>query len=127
MDLTPGNFTIVMAIIGTAISFFALVVAGIVAFRPSIEKKRDQRALIDAFGKGPFDEETIEKSTRYFIRSKCSNIDPAREMEIRHAVTTTSKDLFDVVDDFILLENPIHHLLILADSGMGKTTFVLNY
>ena len=100
MDLTPGNFTIVMAIIGTAISFFALVVAGIVAFRPSIEKKRDQRALIDAFGKGPFDEETIEKSTRWFIRSKCSNIDPAQEVEIRYALAAACEDLFSMVDKF---------------------------
>jgi len=127
MDSTPGILTIVMAVVGTAISFSALIVAGIRVFRPIIEKKRERCALIEAFGKGPFDKETIEKSTRYFIPSKCSNIDPAQEMEIRHALTAVSKDMFKVVNEFIFLETPIRYLLILADSGMGKTTFVLNY
>ena len=130
MDLTLENITIWNAVIGTVIAFSALIATAISVWtrlRPIIKEKKDRRALIDAFGQGPFDKETIEKSTRYFIRSKCSNIDPAREVEIRHALAATQHDLFIMVDKFIFQENPIHHLLLLADSGMGKTTFVLNY
>jgi len=117
-------------VIGTAIVFLALIATTILVWtrlRPIIKEKKDRRALIDAFGKGPFDEKTIEKSTHYFIRSKCSNIDPAQEVEIRHALAAAQDDLFMMVDKFIFQENPVHHLLVLADSGMGKTTFVLNY
>ena len=39
--------------------------------------------------------------------------------------------MFSVLDDYLLKElpedNAIHHILILADSGMGKTSFLLNY
>ncbi len=120
----------ILTVIGTIIAFAGLIVAGAgvwVKAHPILQEKKARRALIDKFGKGPFDEATIENSTRYFIRSKCSNIDPAREVEIRRALTATREDLFDVIDKFIFDENPIRHLLILADSGTGKTTFVLNY
>ncbi|MCP4690415.1 MAG: hypothetical protein GY859_20340, partial [Desulfobacterales bacterium] len=45
----------------------------------------------------------------------------------RHALTATREDLFKKVDHFIEQDADIKHLLVLADSGTGKTTFVLNF
>ena len=79
------------------------------------------------FHSGPFDRGTIERSTRYFIRPKCSIIDPAQETEIRRALIATRESLFKKVDYFLDYDESQRHLLLLADSGMGKTSFLLNY
>jgi hypothetical protein len=48
-------------------------------------------------------------------------------MELRHALTATRESLFEKVDYFLDHESSRRHLLVLADSGTGKTSFVLNY
>ena len=103
------------------------------AFKDSIEllqfleEARNKRLLNEKFSRGPYDEATIARSTRYYISPKCSNIDPAQEKEPRHALMATREPLFSKVDEFLNTDNGKRHLLILADSGIGKTSFVLNY
>lgn len=76
---------------------------------------------------GRYDEATIEQSIRYYVRPKCSNLDPAQERELRHALFATREDLFGRIDYFLDHDDSQRHLLILADSGMGKTAFTINY
>lgn len=90
-------------------------------------ERQNQKTLNEKFSRGPYDRATIERATKYYIRPKCSNIDPAQEQELRHALMATREDLFEKVDYFIAQDVSHRHLLILADSGMGKTSFVLNY
>ncbi|MCP4688669.1 MAG: hypothetical protein GY859_11505, partial [Desulfobacterales bacterium] len=114
--IASGIFMAIMAVMRVWASIY-----------PFWKARRDRRILIDKFARGPFDEDAIQRSTRWFIRPRCSNIDPGREKEIRHALTATHGDLFKKVDQFIEEDADIKHLLVLADSGTGKTTFVLNY
>ena len=112
---------------------FTGAAALIAVFKNSIElsrlwtQSRDQRFLNESLGRTVFDKATIEQATRYYIRPKCSNIDPAQEQEMRHTLVATREDLFAKVDYFLDEDQPHRHLLILADSGTGKTSFVLNY
>ena len=77
-----------------------------------------------------FDSEDIKRSTHCYIEPNCSNVDPSREAEPRHLIIIEN-NIFDAVDKYLSTETPeknaYHHILILADSGMGKTSFVLNY
>jgi len=73
-----------------------------------------------------FDEDTINFSTKYYIEPNCSNMDPALEDEPGDIFSSNPRKLFSAVDDF-LLKRSRRYLLILADSGMGKTSFLLNY
>jgi hypothetical protein len=123
--INSGLVLLVAALIGV-VGFFS-------AFKDSIEllqmvtQPRDQRFLNESLDRTAFDKATIERATQCYIWPKCSNIDPAQEQEMRHALVATREDLFAKVDYF-LDEDQIHrHLLILADSGTGKTSFVLNY
>lgn len=99
----------------------------IAALYPIYEKRINAAELNKQFKHGPFDEATINNATKFFIRPKCQNIDPAQEVELRHALSAAREDLIDKVDHFILHDESCKHLIILADSGTGKTTFMLNY
>lgn len=82
-----------------------------------LEKEVDQEA---------YTPQEITNSTRFYVRPTCSNVDPAQEAEISN-IEPTSEDLFQYVDKFLSHEKERRHLIILADSGMGKTSFALNY
>lgn len=88
---------------------------------------RNRKILTERLSLGSYDKETIRQSTKYYINPKCSNIDPAQEEEIRQALMATRESLFDKIDYFIDHDSSKRHLLILADSGTGKTSFMLNY
>jgi hypothetical protein len=92
-----------------------------------ISEARNRQILMARISQGSYDKETILQSTRFYIRPKCSNIDPAQEEEVRQALMATRESLFEKIDYFIDHDSSKRHLLILADSGTGKTSFVLNY
>lgn len=119
-----------IAIVGaifTAAAFLVGVAQTWIAVYPVLQETRHRKILNEKFSIGPYDKLTIERATRYYIRPKCSNIDPAQEKELRHALMATREDLFRMTDHFIYEDETHRHLLILADSGTGKTSFVLNY
>ena len=93
----------------------------------ALSEARNQKILMDQLSRGSYDKETIQQSTKYYIIPKCSNIDPAQEEEVRQALMATKESLFDKIDYFIDHGSSKRHLLVLADSGTGKTSFLLNY
>jgi hypothetical protein len=92
-----------------------------------ISEARNRQILMARQSQGSYDKETILQSTQFYISPKCSNIDPAQEEEVRQALMATRESLFEKIDYFIDHGSSKRHLLILADSGTGKTSFVLNY
>jgi hypothetical protein len=121
-----GDFWAVIGAVGTGIGVLVAVAALLVALGQLIypvwsERKR-RRFLTKKLHEGPFDTRTIERATRYYIRPKCSNIDPGPEKEIRHALVATRENLFDKIDYFLDHDDSPRHVLILADSGTGKTS-----
>jgi formylglycine-generating enzyme required for sulfatase activity len=65
-----------------------------------------------------YDKETIAFSTKYYIEPDCALVNAVQEEE--------QGKIFSVVDDY-LSKDSRRYLIILADSGMGKTSFLLNY
>ena len=124
--LDPQQWTteIIIAVVGVLVgmagAFFEFF-----GFRSYRQQRRTQKLLEKSFGSELYGPETIERSTRYYLPPNCSSVDPAQEAEMRHVVTTEEK-LFDAVDKYLAKETPHRHLLLLADSGMGKSSFVLN-
>lgn len=75
----------------------------------------------------PYPPDIIKSATRYYIPPYYSHIDPTQETEIKTTTVAKGK-LFDKVDNILSCNDPeFRHLLLLADSGMGKSAFVLNY
>ncbi|MDZ7302137.1 MAG: DUF1566 domain-containing protein [candidate division KSB1 bacterium] len=116
---------IILVVIGTHAAVMSAIF-DFFGFRAYRQQRRTQRLLEKSFGSELYGPETIKSSTRYYIPPNCSSVDPAQEAEIRQVIATEEK-LFDTVDKYLAKESPQRHLLLLADSGMGKTSFALNY
>jgi len=68
----------------------------------------------------------IKMKIQYYIWPDCQSVDPAQSDEVRHTVAVRH-DLCSTMDR-LLKEDTIHkHYILLADTGMGKTSFLLNY
>jgi len=125
--MTPELLLSILGL-GVALATLLLGIGRLWATIYPIWLEHKNRCLLkEKFGRGPYDRATIEQSARYYIKPKCSNIDPTQEKELRHALVATREDLFGKVDYFLDHDDSQRHLLVLADSGMGKTSFVLNY
>jgi len=129
--MQPDDFQImleILQIILETVGAFAGAVSAVLAWRAFVQLRdqRTQKLLEKSFGSELFGPEVIDRSTRYYIPPNCSSVDPAQEVEMRQVIST-EEELFDAVDKHLAKGNPHRHLLLLADSGMGKTAFALNY
>ena len=74
-----------------------------------------------------YDEATIRRATQYYVQPYGANVDPAQEAEMRHAAVVPGP-LFPAIDQYLSDQSrhsaSVRHLLLLADSGMGKTSFL---
>ncbi len=122
--LDPQQWT--PATIFTAIGALAAVAAAWLVYLPHRQQRRTQKLLEKSFGSELYTREVIANSTRYYVPPNCSSVDPAQEAEMRQVIATKEK-LFEVIDEHLKEASTNRHLLLLADSGMGKSSFVLNY
>lgn len=73
-----------------------------------------------------FEEFEIIRSLRGYVTPYCMSVDPAHSHELRAVIDATRTPLIDYVDDFMQQKRG-KYLIILADCGMGKTSFLINY
>lgn len=71
----------------------------------------------------------IKDAKKNYIRTKCQNIDPSNEINYKSSFAFSAKE--DLLNFFLkralkIENNDTQFYLILGDSGMGKTTFMLN-
>jgi len=127
LEVAIMNWGSILAIAATSIGLWVGIGRLWAAVFPIWRDHKNKLLLRKRIGRGAFDEATIQRSTRYYILPKCCNIDPSQEVELRYTLTAARDSLFPNIDNFLDEPGPSRHLLILADSGTGKTSCVLNY
>jgi hypothetical protein len=71
----------------------------------------------------------IQRATQYYVETKCQNIAPSKEDEPKqtHAFATKEKIIPFFLKKALKPEkDECQFYIVLADSGMGKTTFLIN-
>lgn len=95
-------------------------------FGESIRSTRLHRTMERAQGAPSFTRSEIKRALQDYIEPNCSQEDPSNETDLRK-VAEVRESVMQVVDRFVARGGEHRHILLLADSGMGKTTFALNY
>jgi formylglycine-generating enzyme required for sulfatase activity len=93
---------------------------------PWLKAKLDKRSIQRRVGAEDFPAAAIERSLRYYVTPFCQDIDPGGGEEPR-ALYGVKQNLFDALDDALTHPTEFRYLILLADSGMGKTSALLNY
>jgi hypothetical protein len=93
---------------------------------PWARTRRAKRAIQQHVRDQDFLPSVIEGSLRHFVEPTCTNTDPAGREDYR-ALAPLSLPLFQVLDRLLYQSIQPQYIILLADSGIGKTTALLNY
>lgn len=122
----------VIALAGASIGFVGGLVILLIRAKAAIVevttalrvKKFHDRARLA--GMSPdFTKEDLRDALRDYVVPDCAQTDPSNSSDLRK-VAAVRQSVMEAVDVFIE-KSENKHLLMLADTGMGKTTFCLNY
>lgn len=84
------------------------------------------RRLQRSIGPDVSDPEAIRQAVRYYVEPNCTSVDPAQEAEPK-ALVVAEEPVMRVLDRFLAEGAPSRHMVVLADSGMGKSSLLLSY
>jgi hypothetical protein len=76
-----------------------------------------------------YTKQEIQRATQYYVETKCQNIAPSKEDELRETSPFSAKEKiipFFLKKAFKPMKDECQFYIVLADSGMGKTTFLIN-
>lgn len=114
-------FGAVIAALGSGLPFVWGLVVKLWQFRQQRKLLRDLHPF--------YSKPEIQRATQYYVETSCQNIAPSKEDEPRqtHAFATKEKILpFFLKKAFTPGKDDCQFYMVLADSGMGKTTFLIN-
>jgi hypothetical protein len=112
--------------IGAALAALGAILKGGPKLLDAIRIWLDRRYLVKHLGAKKYTPEQILFATTYYIESDCQNVDPAGTEDLRRNYAVR-ENLFKAIDRLLTNQVQYRHTILLADSGMGKTSFVLNY
>lgn len=87
--------------------------------------RRLEKKLAKTKGAPSYTEADIANACRNYVEPFCTQIDPSDEDDLRNVIALAP--LFKTIDDHLALGGEKKHVILLADSGMGKTSFCINY
>lgn len=120
---------VILAIGATLLPTVWLIIRSVIAIL-NYWTKRDAdkiaKALSTSTLSAQYTKDDIADAVGGYIEPECSSTDPANSAEIA-AYSDVRQNIFKVIDNSITFATSKQFQLLLADSGMGKTSFCLNY
>lgn len=111
--------------ISTSIAAVVAIWLAVWKLFPIARRWWDRRALL-ALSAEAYSADDVKRYTEHYIEPDCQSVDPSGLEDFRRVVVTR-KPLFAAVDLILRSPGTERFLIVLADSGMGKTAFLLNY
>jgi hypothetical protein len=93
---------------------------------PRISARRDKRSLEKNMAGAFYTLNDIRRSREFYIQPYVQVIDPMGHEESRRLAPVTAK-LFRTLDHILHPDSEDRYIFLLADSGMGKTSALMNY
>lgn len=127
---TPATFVEWVKLLGISIVILAglsvLAVSSFTRFLQWWRTRRYRISLEKSLSVDLYSPEIIDLALRYYVPPNCQSIEPAGEEEPEQ-VYDIQKPLFEVIDDALNNDDGNRYIALLADSGMGKSAFMINY
>ncbi|OGA49498.1 MAG: hypothetical protein A3F74_19485 [Betaproteobacteria bacterium RIFCSPLOWO2_12_FULL_62_58] len=132
IGLTDSQWTALagyLTLLGLIVSV-VLVLLGVAALGaqllPIIAEHKRKTALRNSELASVYQIGEIRGAVEYYIEPDCSPLDPASEEDLRQIIPVRTP-LLRTLDGYLAQGGRRKYVLLLADSGMGKTSFLLNY
>lgn len=94
---------------------------------PWLRARRGSRLFLERIGAEIYTPAEIKRAIRYYVSPMCQGVDPAVGDEPHSDRDETAKELFSFLDEAFNDSTTLRYLILLADSGMGKTSALINY
>lgn len=120
-----GELKALGAVFGVIAAALGLAAAGLNFLRAQAAATV-QRRMNEANAAPSFAADEIRAALSNYIPPDCGQADPSEEDDLRR-VADVRENVMKTVDRFIERGGDRRFMLLLADTGMGKTTFCLNY
>lgn len=129
-----GAYLLAVPYVAESLTFCAALgsIAGFMKFINAINERKVQqlsrKLLLDLKQNGSIDAFTYEDvahACKSYIEPDCAQLDPSDENDLRNIALRAP--LFMTVENHLARGGESRHIILLADSGMGKTSFCLNY
>ncbi|MBN1482003.1 DUF1566 domain-containing protein [candidate division KSB1 bacterium] len=119
VKVTGSIIAILSGLTSIAVVFFT-------RFLPWCRDFRKKRSLEKHLSGALYPVGILEQATRNYIEPFCQSIDPSGGEDAK-LVYSTKENIFQAMDNNLYHPTEYRYLILLADSGMGKTSFLLNY
>jgi hypothetical protein len=116
----------VAVVIGSVAAFFTALNFTVTHILPVIKKRIDRRSVVKSLVAPSLRDDEIESYCRYYVEPFVQNIDPMGAEEPR-ALAKVKSRLFKTLDEMLDPMSEGSHIMLLADSGMGKTSALVSY
>lgn len=114
------------AIAGAAAVAGAAATSLVTRVLPWMRNRLDSRSLRHRLGAADYHPSVLAAAVHNYVQPLCGDVDPAGREDYR-SLFPISRPLFQVLDDVLHHARAPQYLLLLADSGMGKTSALINY
>lgn len=104
----------------------AALIGGTWKLTSVVLRKFQERRLRIREGAGSFTRDQISAAVAGYVPPDCTQLDPAGEEDLRRLVAVR-EPLIEKLIDLLSNEHEGKHIILLADSGMGKTSFLINF
>ncbi len=119
ISLTNGEWIALIGLVNALVGSFIAIYNSFIKGR-FINKGIGKKTLTH------FDKAEIKKSISYYVEPDSCSVDPANLDEM-HELIVVREPMFKTLKRFLSAKNSNRYLMILADSGMGKTSLLLNF